>query len=85
MQKDPFRRWLMKYHTEQKGEGNEDCSFNALTLPIKWTVSCHLSEASVCIGNRMGAGKIKDEHHTCFQKLLKFPESSSNKGNFSNF
>lgn len=53
MQKDPFKRWLMKYHTEKKGEGNENYSFNALTLPIKWIVSCPLSGALIWLENAL--------------------------------
>lgn len=47
MQKDPFKQWLMKYHTEPKEEGNEVYYFNAQTRPIKLTVSCHLSGGSI--------------------------------------
>lgn len=39
----------------------------------------------ICIGNRMGPSKIKDQYHARPQKLLKLPESRSDEGNFGDF
>ena len=39
----------------------------------------------ISLGNRMRASKIKDKYHTCFQRLLKLPESHSDEVNFSKF
>lgn len=45
----------------------------------------HLALEAWSVGNCMGASKIIDYYHACFQKLVKLPELRSNEGNFTNF